>query len=98
MRSVVVLPAPFDPMNPNKSPLFTVRSKPYKAGMLPYIRVSPLVWTAGIAGAASLLLGCHSTLSANRHNVSCCVRRGENWKMGLIGEQLPAQATRTAPP
>ena len=35
MRSVVVLPAPFEPMNPNRSPLFTVRSRALSAVSLP---------------------------------------------------------------
>ena len=32
---VVVLPAPFEPMNPNRSPLFTVRSRALSAVRLP---------------------------------------------------------------
>ena len=53
MRSVVVLPAPFEPMNPNKSPLLTVKSRPESAAMLPYIRVKPNVCTAGMGLRAS---------------------------------------------
>ena len=32
MRSVVVLPAPFEPMKPNRSPLLTVRSSLIQGG------------------------------------------------------------------
>src|SRR5438093_12496435 len=55
MRRVVVLPAPLEPMKPNKSPLFTVRSSPYNAAMLPNMRVKPNVCTAGKGGAFIIL-------------------------------------------
>src|SRR5690349_3180524 len=51
IRKVVVFPAPLEPMNPNRSPLFTIKSSPDRAAILPYIRVKPKVWTAGIGGA-----------------------------------------------
>src|SRR4051794_27367085 len=51
IRSVVVLPAPLEPIKPKRSPLLTVKSRPDKAAMLPYMRESPWVWTAGMGGA-----------------------------------------------
>ena len=43
MRNVVVLPAPLEPMKPNRSPLLTVKSRPESAAMAPYMRVNPCV-------------------------------------------------------
>src|SRR5688572_1195350 len=56
IRSVVVLPAPLEPMNPNRSPLYTVRSSELSATIWPYVRVRPIVWTAACGGAGVLML------------------------------------------
>src|ERR1700722_8812776 len=53
MRNVVVFPAPLEPMNPNKSPRFTVRSSELSAVIAPYERVRPMVCIAGNGGADS---------------------------------------------
>ncbi len=52
MRRVVVLPAPLEPMKPNKSPWLTVKSRQLSAVMLPKTRVRPTVATAGMGGAS----------------------------------------------
>src|SRR5438552_18995138 len=57
MRSVVVLPAPLEPMNPKRSPRMMERSSELSAVIAPKVRVRPLVCTAGMGGAVSLVMG-----------------------------------------
>src|SRR5437773_4740983 len=47
MRRVVVLPAPFEPMKPKRSPRFTERFNALSATIEPYTRVRAKVCTAG---------------------------------------------------
>src|SRR5438552_6483519 len=70
MRSVVVLPAPFEPIKPNKSPLLTVRSSPDNAAIVPYIRVRPNVCTAGIGGAESVIRWDYGTTGLQDHGTT----------------------------
>src|ERR1044072_9148789 len=65
MRNGVVLPAPFDPMNPNKSPRFTVRFKLLNATIEPYMRVRSVVCTAGTVGETSIAI---KLTFLHRHN------------------------------
>ena len=111
IRNVVVLPAPLDPIKPNKSPLFTVISSPCSAARLPYIRVKPSVSTAIIGGAgiwaieedADLCYWAACCLAdgnakGTRQSVFLCLRRGEKVYSGFVGADSGSHTSNTAVP
>ena len=104
---VVVLPAPFGPMNPATTPVGTSRLRLSTATRPPYRLVRPWVTSAGRcrsaepsvgSGLAALRLGCVHTARVGRRSCAPKRSRGRNLTSSSGGRRIPPGGDSVRPP